>query len=95
MPPGLLDVFQIHVFEFGALLQVVQVHHIGVMVLAVVAAFPGCKQEPVRRSRMAGGRVRSMMVSSWLDVVVSCKRCCTQVHASCLTAAAARLAWRL
>jgi hypothetical protein len=34
---GLLDdVFQRHRFELGALLQVVQVHHVGVVVLAVV-----------------------------------------------------------
>src|SRR6185312_1076550 len=30
------DVFQRHILEFGALLQVVEVHHIGVVVLAVV-----------------------------------------------------------
>jgi hypothetical protein len=34
---GLLDdVFEGHRFELGALLQVVQVHHVGVVVLAVV-----------------------------------------------------------
>jgi len=69
------DLFERHGLEFGALLQVVQVHHIGVVVLAVVVlqgflAVMGCQRVDGIGQRREG--VFHGGVSLWCEM--ACRR---------------------